>query len=305
MVDEPATILRVLADESRQRIMHLLRHGGALVSELQTVLEIGQSSVSAHLAKLRSVGLLHDVAEGTARRYQLNDAPPALAAKLWAVIQESTAQDPLIQKDFENLNNLRSQEQQSWIERVAGHLDNSYAPGRTWEAITGALLHLCSLGDCCDIGAGDGALLELIAPRCKTLTAIEPAAAMRAAAQDRLKHLVGQVTILDGQGESVPLPDANFDTVLFLQSLQFIEQPQQALNEALRLLRPGGKLLIASLNEHKFTEVNRFGHRHLGFAAKTLENWLQAWQDPQTFLLPAERRTPHYQPIIATATKPT
>jgi ArsR family transcriptional regulator len=302
MSEEPTNILRVLADETRQRILHLLTQGGALVGELQQVLDSSQSSASAHLAKLRSIGLVHDVAEGTARRYQLHDAPPQLTSDLWQTVYHATAQQALIRSDRHRLEDLRQQDQQSWVERVAGHLDNSYAPGRTWAAIAGALVHLCSLGDCCDIGAGDGALLELLLPRCTSLTAIEPAAAMREAAEKRLSALgAPNLTIIDGRGESVPVASGVFDTVLFLQSLQFIQQPQQAIIEARRLLRPDGRLLIATLNQHDFADAGRYGHLHRGFSEKDLRNWLSDWDDIHCSLLPAEHRAPHFQPLIITA----
>ena len=165
-------------------------------------------------------------------------------------------------------------------------------------------MHLCSLGDCCDIGAGDGALLELLLPRCTSLTAVEPAAAMRAAAEKRLSRLPSaSLSIIDGRGESVPLPDAAFDTVLFLQSMQFIQQPAQAIAEAKRLLRPGGRLLIATLNRHDFTDADRYGHLHRGFSEAQLRHWLDDWPDVHCSLLPAEHRAPHFQPLIATATR--
>ena len=188
------------------------------------------------------------------------------------------------------------------------HLDNSYAPGRTWSAITGSLLHLCSFGDCCDIGAGDGALVDLLAPRCRRLYAVEPAAAMRQAARERLqddntnqpRH--DNVELIDAGGEKIPLADGCCDTVLFLQSLQFIPKPQQALAEARRLLRPQGRLLIATLQAHEFDAVSRYGHCHRGFSEDQLRNWLEdGWQNVDVSVLPAEHRPPHFQPLVVSA----
>ena len=118
MSEEPTTILRVLADETRQRLLHLLAHGGALVGELQQVLDISQSSASAHLAKLRSIGLVHDVAEGTARRYQLHDAPPDLTKELWQTLYRATVSQPLMRSDQQRLEDLRQHDEQSWVERL-------------------------------------------------------------------------------------------------------------------------------------------------------------------------------------------
>jgi DNA-binding transcriptional ArsR family regulator len=73
-------LLRLLADDTRLRILHLLTVEPLTVAELQEVLDLGQSSISGHLAKLKSAGLIHDVAEGSARRYRLReDHDPALS----------------------------------------------------------------------------------------------------------------------------------------------------------------------------------------------------------------------------------
>ena len=73
--------LRLLADETRLRVLHLLTEEPLTVAELQDVLELGQSSISGHLAKLKQAGLTHDVPEGSARRYRLRDDPKLSKAK--------------------------------------------------------------------------------------------------------------------------------------------------------------------------------------------------------------------------------
>ena len=73
---------------------------------------------------------------------------------------------------------------------------------------------------------------------------------MREAAAERLRdETTGQtrhdnVELIDAGGEKVPLATGSCDTVLFLQSLQFIADPQRALTEARRLLRSDGRLLV-------------------------------------------------------------
>lgn len=51
-------IFKALADENRLRILHILMNYSLCVCELETVLEMNQSNVSRHLAKLKSVGLI-------------------------------------------------------------------------------------------------------------------------------------------------------------------------------------------------------------------------------------------------------
>lgn len=63
-------IFKALADENRLRILHLLMNHSLCVCELETVLEMTQSNVSRHLAKLRSVGLISSSKDAQWIHYQ-------------------------------------------------------------------------------------------------------------------------------------------------------------------------------------------------------------------------------------------
>lgn len=66
-------LLKILADETRIRILHLLTHQELPVSELCAVLEMNQSAVSKHLIKLRLLGVVRDVRDGNFIYYSLNE----------------------------------------------------------------------------------------------------------------------------------------------------------------------------------------------------------------------------------------
>ncbi|SMB82781.1 class I SAM-dependent methyltransferase [Deinococcus hopiensis] len=51
--------------------------------------------------------------------------------------------------------------------------------------------------------------------------------------------------VLCGQAETLAFPDASFEVVLFVRSLFHVTDSTQALREALRVLQPGGKLVVA------------------------------------------------------------
>jgi ubiquinone/menaquinone biosynthesis C-methylase UbiE len=73
------------------------------------------------------------------------------------------------------------------------------------------------------------------------------------------------------RAEELPFADAAFDVVLFIVSLQFVENYRQALSEARRVLRPGGRMIAMLLNpvsaffQRKQAETDSYvrGIRHL------------------------------------------
>src|SRR4051812_23794138 len=257
--------LRLLGDETRLRVLHLLETEPLTVAELQEVLDLGQSSISGHLAKLKQAGLIHDLPEGSARRYRIReDADPRLR-QAWQSVRELSKIEPQFASDRRRLADALKGRGQSWVERVAGSLHREYAPGRTWESLCHGLLPFASLGRCVDVGAGDGAMVGLLAPQARELTCVDPSPAMVAAGLERVKGLgLANVSYLQGEGEQLPLDDAGSDAVLFLQSLQYVRDPAKALAEAVRVLAPGGRLLVLTLARHDFTEAERYGHRHRG-----------------------------------------
>lgn len=295
--------LRLFADDTRLRILHLLATEPLTVAELQDVLELSQSSISGHLAKLKTAGLIHDLAEGSARRYRLREDAPERLRAAWSAVHGLSADDAQHAADRDRLRDLRARVSGSWVDRVAGDLHRAYAPGRTWESLCQGLLCFARFGRAVDIGAGDGALLELVAPRAEKLVCIDPNARMVEAGVARAKaQRLAHVEWKRAAGEALPLADASQDSVLFLQSLQYVDEPAKALAEAARVLAPGGRLLVLTLCRHDFAdEAQAFGHRHLGFAAEQLKRWTPALTEHRGDELPPEAKPPRFQTLVFTA----
>lgn len=98
-------------------------------------------------------------------------------------------------------------------------------------------------GRCLDIGAGDNMLVKLYRER----SAGGPNAA---AARDSVGLDVvdwGSDCVIVPDCRSLPFPDASFDTVTFVACLNHIPERAEALREALRVLRPGGKVIITMI----------------------------------------------------------
>jgi ubiquinone/menaquinone biosynthesis C-methylase UbiE len=77
-----------------------------------------------------------------------------------------------------------------------------------------------------------------------TLTGLDLSAGMLAIARDRADRLGRPVTLRQGSAHDLPFADAAFDTVLCTFGLCAIPDPAAAVGEMVRVLRPGGRLVL-------------------------------------------------------------
>lgn len=99
-------------------------------------------------------------------------------------------------------------------------------------------------GDVLEIGFGTGLNLPHYPAGVKSLTTVEPNGGMGAIAQKRITASPIPVTTTQLSGEDLPMPDASFDNVVCTWTLCSIPNPKQALQEAYRVLKPGGKFFF-------------------------------------------------------------
>lgn len=98
-------------------------------------------------------------------------------------------------------------------------------------------------GDVLDVGAGTGASLPHYRAAARVVAA-EPDPAMRARLAGKAAGAPVPVEISDAAAESLPYPDASFDAVVFALVLCTVADPERALTEAGRVLRPSGRLVV-------------------------------------------------------------
>ena len=104
---------------------------------------------------------------------------------------------------------------------------------------------LCSQaqGDTLEIGIGRGRTLPFY-PRQVHLSGIELSPVSLALAARRARELGLDVSLREGDAAALPYPDEHFDTVVFCFALCTIPNDRTAIAEAVRVLRPGGLLLL-------------------------------------------------------------
>jgi ubiquinone/menaquinone biosynthesis C-methylase UbiE len=99
-------------------------------------------------------------------------------------------------------------------------------------------------GEVLEVAIGTGLNLEHY-PDCVRLTGVEWSEAMLALARRRAGSLGVPADLRLGDAQALPFPDARFDTVVCTFSLCAIPDESRALTEMNRVLRPGGRLLLA------------------------------------------------------------
>lgn len=113
------------------------------------------------------------------------------------------------------------------------------------------------VGDVIEIGAGTGINVDLYGPAVGSLVLVEPDGGMRAQLLRRTQARQGVVVSSDA-AESLSLPDSSADVVVSTLVCCSVSDPARVLAEALRVLRPGGRLVFL---EHVAAEAGSDRYR--------------------------------------------
>jgi len=273
-IAQSTELWRLLADASRLRLLLLLEAHQLSVAELTEITGLAQSRVSTHLAKLKRAGLVQASRNGSGAQYALNP-DRGRAAELWTVMRERL-DDPQALVDRERASEVVRVRKhgQTWAESVAGRMELHYSPGRTWEATARAVIGLLQLGDVLDVASGDGVMAELIAERAESVACVDISSKVLAAARKRIGALPN-VAFSQADMGALPFRDASFDHVFLMHALSYARKPETVLAEARRCLRPGGRLIVATLGAHRHeAAMQAYDHVNLGTTAETLDKWL-------------------------------
>jgi SAM-dependent methyltransferase len=297
--------LTLLGDENRMRLCALLRDRELCVTDLVRVTGIAQSRVSTHLGRLREAGLVRDRRKGPQSFYGL--VTTALPAAVRTCLDEVAASgDATLDGDLARLRELDAERRGDSRGHLVDELDRDYSPGRTWRSLTVGIAALLRLGDVLDVGSGDGAAAAAFAPYCRSLTCVDTNARLIEAARERLReHVNVRTQVADAQ--ALPFDDVSFDAVLMFHTLTYAEHPARVLKECARVLRPGGRLVLLCLDEHRQSEVDaRYGERHPGFAPSAVRALLTraGLTVASAEVASRELKKPHLQVVLAIADKP-
>jgi DNA-binding transcriptional ArsR family regulator len=306
VLDQTTEMLQLFAEPTRLRLLGLLAEHELSVSELVEITELAQSRISTHLGKLKDAGLVRDRRVGSSSFYRLSERIPELPGRLWRLL-ERDLQGERLAADAERAREvLRARTADPrWPDLVAGEMEHHYSPGRTWEATCRAFAGMLRLGSVLDVGSGDGAIAELLAPRARSIVCADVSPRVVGAAQRRLSAF-GHVHCICADMHALPVADRSFDHVLLLNALTCATDPLRALREAARVLRPNGQLAVVTLDAHTHMGVAAgYGHVQPGFAPSALFQMLveAGLHVVACSITSRERRSPRFSIVTAFAEK--
>ena len=105
-MSDAVQLFKSLADETRLRILNLIRHREVCVCQIEESLGLGQSKVSRHLAHLRNAGLVSDRREGLWIYYSLAQPRGRLHEQVIEWLQRAEDEVPMGTADLKALDNL-------------------------------------------------------------------------------------------------------------------------------------------------------------------------------------------------------
>ncbi len=270
--------LSALGDETRSRILALLERSEFTVTELATVLQASQPTVSRHLKTLAAEGWVEARADGRNRHYRMTPSLDEPARALWSIVRAEIGESGIYAADAERARpvleqrRLRSAE---FFASEAGRWDETRA--RLFGSAAGmtAMLGLVHADwVVADLGVGTGSLAEALAPFAARVIGVDRSAEMLAAAEHRLNRY-HNVELRRGDLEELPVADGEVDLAVLGLVLHYVVDPPAVLAEANRVLRPGGRLLLVDMRRHdRGTAYEEMGHVWPGFEDERVEAWL-------------------------------
>ena len=281
--------LSSLADPTRSRILLLLDGHELTVSELCGILQLPQSTVSRHLKALADAAWVSARAEGTSHLYVMTrsskgagrsdvEGLDASARRLWTLVREQVCGTAAAAQDQRRLAAAlaeRRTKSQEFFSSSAGQWD------RVRDEFFGDRFHLAALaafaaGDATlgDLGCGTGQIASVLAPFVARVIAVDGSAAMLQAAKKRLQGFAN-VELRRGDLEALPIDDGILDAATLMLVLHHVPEPERALAEVARVVRPGGRAIVVDMLPHERENYRQqMGHVWLGFGDEQLRRLL-------------------------------
>ena len=301
--------VRLLGDEGRLRILRLLEKEELSVAELQEILSMGQSTISMQLSPLKEAGLIEVRKAGQKRLYRLA-ALQKDETFLIGMLHRSAEEIAEAQDDDDGLRLIlrkRKDKLRSYFDELAGRFGRNYLPGRSWKGLSEMLLKLLPPLAIADLGAGEGAVSLMLAQRARQVIAVDSSEKMveygsGLAKRNGVKNLEYRL----GDLEELPVNSGEVDMAIFHQSLHHAIHPKKAIEEAWRILRPGGRIVILDLLKHNFEDArDLYADVWLGFSQVELIDLLRKahFRGVDVQVVDREEEPPHFQTLMAIAEK--
>ncbi|RJF86615.1 methyltransferase domain-containing protein [Oleomonas cavernae] len=274
--------LKAAAEPTRLRILGLLDRAELTVTELTQILGQSQPRLSRHLKLMAEAGLVDRFREGAwvFHRPAADGTGAALANHLRAMLNRGDSTYLRDQARLDGVLRARTEVAADYFAANAAQWDRIRALHVSEAEVDAALTRILGeapIGLLLDIGTGTGHMLELFGPKAERGLGVDLSHEMLGIARAKLDGAgLYHCQVRHGDMNALPVGDETVDLVLFHQVLHFAADPQAAIDEAARVLAPGGRVALVDFLPHAHEELREHhAHRRLGFAPREVAQWGQ------------------------------
>ena len=249
------------------------------VSELCSVVQLPQSTVSRHLRTLSDEGWVTTRAEGTSRYYRPNPELGERPRQLWELVAAELEQAPRARADADRVRAVvanRRTRSRAFFDRAASDWEKVretlFGERASLIGLVGLVDETWVLGD---LGCGTGHLTRLLAPFVQQVIGVDASSGMLELARAHTADLAN-VDLRSGDLEALPVDSASLDAAILALVLHNVADPGVVLREAGRVLRRGGRLLVLDIVPHGRDDLRQsLGHVWQGFSANQMMVWFE------------------------------
>lgn len=252
-ITDMTSLLRILSDRTRLRILAALSVETLSVSELVSSLEISQPRTSHHLALLLKAGLVTVQRDGVRGYYSLNN--DGIHAGLIDHIITSTAEDAELMSDRARVAMQISRRREERLTFFATLADAWPKTVERWfdmdQYKTLIIDHIPADRITADLGCGPGWLLDELAEKATWIIGVDHSPDVLSLARQHaaMKHL-SNCDFRLGELEHLPIRDQEVGCILFGLVLHYVVDPQLVLNEAFRASGEDAVLVVVEPFRH-------------------------------------------------------
>jgi len=126
-----------------------------------------------------------------------------------------------------------------------------------------------------DIGAGSGFITEELLSRGIEIIAVDQSEKMLLALRERLADR-GRIDCRIVEAQTIPIASSSVNAAFANMYLHHVESPSAAIREMVRIVKPGGSVVITDLDEHQFEFLRTEQHdRWMGFKREAVKRWFE------------------------------
>ena len=275
--DKYIDALKAIAEPTRFRLVSLCAQGELTVSELTRIVGQSQPRVSRHLKLLQDAAVLESFREQHWVFYRLSQRV-SCQKLVQDMLEQLPVTDAVMALDQSRLNELRHDraklseafvetEVPDWLRLHTYHGDEQRFSNAVREALSGQ-----PVGHLLDIATGTGRMLKIAGPLAESGVGIDLSKKMVMVARNALAEAnLPHITVRQEDMYQMRFSSRSFDTVTIDQVLYFASNPDVLINEATRVLKPGGQLLLVAFTEAPSAK----NPPSVSIALENIKSWLK------------------------------